>query len=114
MATTSFAGSKLRPETDTFSPQISSSGSPGLVRTDHFATESSYASLEERVPQDHPLRRIREMVDQILRGMAKDLTYVIKSVEDEGKITLTAAYTGSTDGRVGYALGARWWGSRGK
>jgi transposase len=32
----------------------------------------SYVSLEERVPQDHPLRRIREMVDEILRSMAKD------------------------------------------
>jgi transposase len=32
----------------------------------------SYVALEERVPQDHPLRRIREMVDQILRAMAKD------------------------------------------
>jgi len=32
----------------------------------------SYVSLEERVPQEHPLRRIREMVDQILRGMAKE------------------------------------------
>src|SRR3974390_3358513 len=32
----------------------------------------SYVSLEDRVPQDHPLRRIREIVDEILRGMAKD------------------------------------------
>jgi transposase len=32
----------------------------------------SYVSLEERVPQDHPLRRIQEMVNQILRGMAQD------------------------------------------
>ena len=32
----------------------------------------SYVSLEERVSQDHPLRRIRELVDQILRGMAKE------------------------------------------
>ncbi len=32
----------------------------------------SYVSLEERVPQDHPLRKVREMVDQILRAMAKD------------------------------------------
>jgi transposase len=32
----------------------------------------SYVSLEERVPQDHPLRRIRETVDEILRGMAQD------------------------------------------
>jgi transposase len=31
----------------------------------------SYVSLEDRVPQDHPLRRIRETVDEILRGMAK-------------------------------------------
>ena len=30
----------------------------------------SYVSLEERVPQDHPLRRIR--VDQTLRAMAKE------------------------------------------
>lgn len=32
----------------------------------------SYVSLEERVPQDHPLRPIRKMVDEILRAMAKD------------------------------------------
>ena len=32
----------------------------------------SYVSLEDRVPQDHPLRRIREMVDGILKGMAKE------------------------------------------
>src|SRR5689334_6818653 len=32
----------------------------------------SYVSLEERVPQDHPLRRIRGIVDEILRAMAKD------------------------------------------
>jgi transposase len=32
----------------------------------------SYVSLEERVPQDHPLRRIQEMVNQILRGMAQE------------------------------------------
>ena len=32
----------------------------------------SYVSLEERVPQDHPLRRIRESVDKILQSMAKD------------------------------------------
>jgi transposase len=32
----------------------------------------SYVSLEERVPQDHPLRRIRETVDEILPSMGKD------------------------------------------
>ena len=32
----------------------------------------SYVSLEERVPQDHPLRAIRKCVDEILRAMAKD------------------------------------------
>jgi transposase len=32
----------------------------------------SYVSLEERVPQDHPLRAIRKTVDDILRAMAKD------------------------------------------
>jgi transposase len=32
----------------------------------------SYVSLEERVPQDHPLRTIRVLVDEILRGMGSD------------------------------------------
>ena len=36
----------------------------------------SYVSLEERVPQDHALRRIRETVDEILRGMAKDFDWL--------------------------------------
>jgi transposase len=30
----------------------------------------SYVSLERRVPQDHPLRPVREMVDMILREMS--------------------------------------------
>jgi transposase len=32
----------------------------------------SYVSLEERVPQDHPLMAIRKSVDEVLRAMAKD------------------------------------------
>jgi transposase len=32
----------------------------------------SYVSLEERVPKDHPLRRIRPLVDEIFRSMKKD------------------------------------------
>lgn len=32
----------------------------------------SYVSLEERVPQDHPLRAIHKSVDEVLRAMAKD------------------------------------------
>jgi transposase len=32
----------------------------------------SYVSLEDRVPQDHPLRGIRTSVDEVLRAMAKD------------------------------------------
>ena len=31
----------------------------------------SYVSMEERVPQDHPLRPIRRLVDQILATMSK-------------------------------------------
>lgn len=33
----------------------------------------SYVSVEERVPQDHPLRAIRKLVDQILARMATEL-----------------------------------------
>ena len=32
----------------------------------------SYVSPEERVPRDHPLRPIRELVDEILRGLSRD------------------------------------------
>jgi transposase len=32
----------------------------------------SYVTLEDRVPADHPLREIRKMVDEVLRGMAKE------------------------------------------
>ena len=32
----------------------------------------SYVSLEERIPQDHPLRKIRKCVDEILQAMSKD------------------------------------------
>lgn len=32
----------------------------------------SYMSLEQRVPHDHPLRAIRNLSDELLRGMNKD------------------------------------------
>jgi transposase len=35
------------------------------------ASVFSYVSLEERVPTDHPLRKVRQVVDQILAGMSK-------------------------------------------
>ena len=31
----------------------------------------SYVSLESRIPQDHPLRSIRRMVDQVLADLAE-------------------------------------------
>ena len=34
----------------------------------------SYVSLESRVPEDHPLRTIRRMVDRILAGLSGELT----------------------------------------
>jgi transposase len=38
------------------------------------ATLFSYVSLEQRVPQDHPLRPFRRMVDTALQGLATHLT----------------------------------------
>src|SRR5689334_6970963 len=35
------------------------------------ASVFSYVSLEERVPTGHPLRKVRQVVDQILAGMSK-------------------------------------------
>jgi len=34
------------------------------------ATVFSYINLEDRIPQDHPLRRIRQMTDTALKGMS--------------------------------------------
>ena len=32
----------------------------------------SYVSPEQRVPRDHPLRPIRQLVDEILREMSRE------------------------------------------
>ena len=36
----------------------------------------SYVSAEERIPAEHPLRAVRETVDEVLRGMSKDFDAV--------------------------------------
>jgi transposase len=40
----------------------------------------SYVSLEERVPQNHPLRAIRKLVDQVLKGMSKEFDRLYSEV----------------------------------
>src|SRR4029453_13769156 len=40
----------------------------------------SYVSAEQRVPQDHPLRAIRALVDDILRDMSPDFDKLYASV----------------------------------
>ena len=32
----------------------------------------SYVSAEQRVPKDHPLRAIRDLVDSVLRDMSRE------------------------------------------
>jgi hypothetical protein len=39
----------------------------------------SYVSLEERVPQQHPLRSIRKLVDEIFRAMGKEFDAVCQN-----------------------------------
>src|SRR5690606_29997848 len=34
----------------------------------------SYVALEDRVPADHPLRTIRQIVDQVLEGLSGDFS----------------------------------------
>ena len=40
----------------------------------------SYVSLEERVPQDHPLRAVRILVDRVLKGMSKEFDRLYSEV----------------------------------
>ena len=39
----------------------------------------SYISAEERVPQDHPLRPIRVMVNEVLNELSRDFTRIYSS-----------------------------------
>ena len=40
----------------------------------------SYVALEDRVPQDHPLRAIRKLVDEVLRRMSKEFDKLYSKV----------------------------------
>jgi len=40
----------------------------------------SYVSLEQRVPQEHPLRAIRKLVDQVLKKMSKEFDRLYSQV----------------------------------
>jgi transposase len=40
----------------------------------------SYISLEKRVPADHPLRPIRKLVDEILKGMSPQFSKLYSNV----------------------------------
>ena len=40
----------------------------------------SYVALEDRVPQEHPLRAIRKLVDQVLAGMSKQFDRLYSEV----------------------------------
>ena len=44
----------------------------------HQSAMFSYISLETRVPADHPLRPIRHMVDEALRGLSPRFAAVYK------------------------------------
>lgn len=37
----------------------------------------SYVSLEQRVPQDHPLRAVRKLTDAVLRTLSQESGYTI-------------------------------------
>jgi transposase len=49
----------------------------------------SYVSQEERIPNDHPLRKLRAMVDPILESMSKDFN---KMYADRGRPSIPPEY----------------------
>lgn len=54
------------------------------MRGDDFLQDAvfSYISPEERVPQDHPLRAIRQMVDQVLVELCPAFDRLLEYIED--------------------------------
>src|SRR5215831_11359517 len=40
----------------------------------------SYVALEDRIPQEHPLRAIRKLVDDVLAGMSKQFDRLYSEV----------------------------------
>ena len=49
----------------------------------------SYVSQEDRIPKDHPLRKLRQMVDPILASMSKDFN---KMYADRGRPSIPPEY----------------------
>jgi transposase len=56
---------------------------------DKQETFYSYVSQEERIPKDHPLRKLRAMVDPILESMSKDFN---KMYADRGRPSIPPEY----------------------
>ena len=63
---------------------------------DPQAAMFSYIDLEERVPADHPIRKIRRVVDKALKAMETDLDVVYAS---DGRPSVPPAYSGQSDHR---------------
>ena len=40
----------------------------------------TYVSQEDRIPNDHPLRKLRRMVDPILEGMSRQFTALYSDI----------------------------------
>ena len=49
----------------------------------------SYVSLEQRVPQDHPLREIRKLTDEVLRSMSAEFDALYS---DQGRPSIAPEY----------------------
>jgi len=43
----------------------------------------SYISLEQRVPEDHPIRRVRRVVDKALTALDDDLSALYKPPQQQ-------------------------------
>lgn len=70
----------------------------------------SYRTLEERIPQDHPLRKLRVLVDVVLLQLHEDFEKLYKKAGrasiPPGALVASKFITDAVQPQIGTAIGA--------